>query len=77
MTIPASSSQGIQTFQLPEFFRVVDDNVNENDQFFAVFAEIGTDVPVNTSCFKQQADETVCLSKRGATRIIIEDNDCE
>ena len=69
MTLPANSG----TYQLPQFFSVVDDNTNEPDQFFTVVAEIGPDVPEGTSCFKVNEYDASCFGRRGAT--IIKDND--
>ena len=77
VTVPASVGAGIQTFQLPEFFTVVDDNINENDQIFAVIVEIGADVPEGTGCFLLQPGAIQCVGKGGATRVIIRDNDRE
>ena len=71
VTVPANSG----TYQLPQFFSVVDDNTNEPDQLFTVVAEIGPDVPEGTSCFKVNEYDTSCFGRRGATRIIIKDND--
>ena len=71
VTVPASSG----TYQLPQFFSVVDDSSNELDQLFAVVAEVGPDVPEGTSCFKVNEYDTSCFGRRGATRIIIKDND--
>ena len=71
MTLPANSG----TYQLPQFFSVVDDNTNEPNQFFTVVAEIGPDVPEGTSCFKVNEYDTSCFGRRGATRIVIKDND--
>ena len=57
VTVPASISGGIQTFQLPQFYTVIDDNIDEFEQSFALIVEIGPDVPTNChegadcSCF--------------------------
>ena len=75
MTVPASKNQGIQTIQPLEFFTVIDDNINEPDQVFAVTAEVGLDVPENYSCFQLFPGATDCFGKFGAARIIIKDND--
>ena len=64
VVVPAGS----RTFTVPEFFTIVDDNMEENEESFAVVAEIGLDVPENSSCLK-------CLVRQGATEIKIIDND--
>ena len=68
VTVPASPNTGRQTFQFPEFFRVIDDNINEMDQIFVLSVEAGADVP----CFLLGSQ---CSRRQGATRIIIRDND--
>ena len=75
MTVPASHNQGVHTIQLPEFFTVIDDNINEPNQVFAVTAEVGPDVPEDYHCFQLYAGATDCFVRGGATRVIIEDND--
>ena len=71
VTIPANR----QTYDIPQFFSIVDDDVDEVDQSFAIVAEIGPDVPEGVSCFQFSAGETECQGRRGATEIIITDND--
>ena len=71
--VPANS----QTFRVPEFFTIVDDDINEDEQSFAIVAEIGPDVPENISCFQTGIWETECHGRRGATEIRITDNDRE
>ena len=76
--IPAAETTGVQDFVLPNFFRVIDDDIDENEQSFAIVAELGpdvTDTPFNFSCFQLQAGETICFGRRGVTRIRISDND--
>ena len=84
--VPAATSRGFQTFELPEFFRVVDDDINEVKQSFALVAEIGPDVTdtcyvngviTECSCFQTEIGETECLGRSGATEIKITDNDSE
>ena len=75
VTVPANQNQGVQTFQLPKFFTVIDDNINEPDQVFAVIAEVGQDVPENYCCLLLYAGATDCFVGGGAARIIIKDND--
>ena len=72
--IPAART----VFEVPVFFNVIDDDINEVEQSFAVVAELGPDVteaPFNFSCFQLQAGETECFGRRGATEIRITDND--
>ena len=70
VTIPA----GRRTFIIPTFFTVNDDNIDEDEQSFAVVAEI-LDVPENISCFQTAPGTIPCYGKRGATEIRIADND--
>ena len=76
--IPAATDNRAQAFVIPEFFQVVDDDIGEVEQSFAIVAEFGPDVievPFNFSCFQLQAGETECFGRRGATEIRITDND--
>ena len=84
--VPAATSRGFQTFELPKFFRVVDDDINEVKQSFALVAEIGPDVTdtcyvnriiTECTCFQTEIGETECLGRSGATEIKITDNDSE
>ena len=43
ITVPADRT----TFELPPFYTVNDDNIDEDEQSFAIVAEIGPDVPEN------------------------------
>ena len=54
---------------------MVDDNINEIDQSFALVAKIGPDVPDGISCFQTQVGESLCNGRVGATEIKITDND--
>ena len=83
VTVPAATTLGPQTFELPEFYSIVDDEINEVEQSFALVAEIGPDVTdtcyVNgiiseCSCFKIEYE---CFGRSGATEIRITDNDRE
>ena len=76
LTIPAANDPtgGPQTYLIDQFFRVVDDDVDEILQVFAVVAEIGPDVPDGISCF-QTIDDPNCNGRFGAIRINIVDND--
>ena len=71
--IPAART----VFEVQHFFEVIDDDINENEQSFAIVAELGPDVPdtPNFSCFQLQVGETECFGRRGATKITITDND--
>ena len=65
-------------FDLPEFFRVLDDNIDEMRQSFAIIVEIGPDVPdypTNFSCFRTFVHGRTCHGRRGAAQIRINDND--
>ena len=64
-------------FTLSEFFTIVDDDVDEDEQSFAIVAEIGPDVPESISCFQLYVGTTNCFGRRGATEIRITDNDRE
>ena len=54
---------------------VIDDDVNEIEQSFALVAEIGDDVPDRFACFQRQVGNTECFGRTGATEIKIVDND--
>ena len=71
VTIPANTRE----FEIPTFFTINDDNINEDEQNFAVVAEIGPDVPDGISCFQSPLESTICHGRRGATEIRITDND--
>ena len=87
ITVPAATTLGTQTYTIQRFFNVVDDNINELEQSFALVAEIGDDVPSNCfvegvglsdcSCFQTPYGETQCFGRSGATEIRIADNDCK
>ena len=71
ITVPANS----QVMEIPQFFTVLDDDINEDEQNFAIVAEIGPDVPDGVVCFQTRVGETECHGQRGATEIRIRDND--
>ena len=85
VTVPANR----KTFQIPQFFTVVDDDIDEDEQSFVLVAEIGEDVPdkfaiiaetgyevsKNVSCFQLGVGRTECFGRRGATQIRIDDDD--
>ena len=54
---------------------IEDDNVDEDEQSFAILAKIGPDVPDGVSCFQTSVGETECHGRLGATKIRITDND--
>ena len=85
VTVPAAITPGIQSYTIPIFFSVIDDDINEVEQSFALVAEIGPDV-TNTcyvdgvgvtecSCFQSPNSAMDCYGRRGATEIRITDND--
>ena len=73
VTIPANT----QLFEVPAFFTVMDDNIDEDEQSFAIIAEIDQPVPDAVTCFQTAVGETDCFGRRGATEIRITDNDRE
>ena len=70
-------SAGTTTFVLPPNFTVVDDDVNETEQVYALIGELGDDVTDRFACFQRRdGDERGCAAGRtGATAIRIIDND--
>ena len=72
ITIPANR----MSFEIPKFFTIDDDDINEFQQTFAIIANI-IDVPENISCFQRAEGEILCHGRRGATAIRIIDNDRE
>ena len=71
ITIPANS----QTYEIQQLFTIVDDNIDEDQQSFAIVAEIGPDVLDGLSCFQIATGDTDCHGRRGAVEIKITDND--
>ena len=71
VTVPANS----ESFTISEVIPTVDDDLNEDTQSFAVVVEIGQDVPEGISCFQSGIGESECHGRKGATEIIIFDND--
>ena len=65
----------MRRYTLEQFFDIIDDNIDEDEQSFAIVAEIGPDVPDGVSCFQTALGETDCFGRRGATQIRILDND--
>ena len=68
--IPANST----TFQVSTFFTIYDDNIDEDEQSFALVADI-LDISENISCFQTAPGTIPCFGTRGATEIRITDND--
>ena len=63
-------------YEIPSnVFSVIDDDINEIEQSFAVIAEIGTDVSDDIVCFQTQVEDKICYGRFGATEIRIVDND--
>ena len=92
VTVPAAATAGAQTFDVPEFFSIVDDNIDEVEQSFALVATIGPDVtptcyvedPVTMigmitecACFQTEVGVMECHGQSGVTEIRITDNDCK
>ena len=71
-TIPANR----KLVEIPTFFTIDDDDINEVQQTFAIIADF-VDVPENIRCFKHAIGESLCQGRRGATAIRITDNDRE
>ena len=72
VTIPADST----TFPVSTFFTINNDNLDEDEQSFAIVAEI-LDVSEDISCFQTAPGTIPCFGTRGATEIRITDNDRE
>ena len=86
INVPAATTPGSQTFELPEFYSIVNDEINEVKQSFVLVAEIGPDITATCdvdgiitecSCFQTADGETECFGRSGATEIRITDNDSE
>ena len=73
ITVPANQ----RSYTIEQFFNISDDNIDEDEQSFAIVAEIGPDVPDGVSCFQTGEGESECHGRRGATEIRITDNDRE
>ena len=76
VTIPASADDSTATsmisIQLPGNFKAVEDEINEDDQSFALVAVVRDDYPV---CFQMGPNCVECHGRIGATEIQILDND--
>ena len=73
ITIPANR----RSYTIETFFNISDDNIDEDEQSFAIVAEIGRDVPDGVCCFQTAVGTTRCFGRLGATEIRITDNDCK
>ena len=73
ITVPANQ----QRYAIQQFFTIKYDDIDEDEQSFAIVAEIGPDVPDGISCFQTAEWETDCFGRRGAIQIRITDNDRE
>ena len=73
ITVPANR----RSYTIETFFNISDDNIDEDEQSFAIVAEIGPDVPDGISCFQIAEGPTECHGRQGATEIRITDNDRE
>ena len=71
VTIPNNTVE----FFLPMFLSIVDDEVNEAEEGFALVAVIGDDVPENIACFEMHFSSFECTGRNGAAGIWISDND--
>ena len=56
-------------------FMVIDDDVNEIEQSFALVAVLGDDVLDDFACFQRLVGDIECFGRTGATEIRIVDND--
>ena len=64
-----------RSYVVGNFFQTVDDDLDEDEQSFALVAEIGPDVPDGVSCFQISEEARQCHGRQGATKIKIIDND--
>ena len=63
------------SYDVRDFLSIVNDNVDEDEQSFAVVAEIGRDISDEISCFQTLVGQAECFGRQGATQIRIVDND--
>ena len=64
-----------RSYVVENIFQTVDDDLDEDEESFALVAEIGSDVPDGVSCFQISERATQCFERQGATKITIIDND--
>ena len=75
ITIPSTEDKSAGVFIVPEMFTVIDDDINEIEQSFALVAQLGSDVPDSFNCFQSVFGDMECFGRTGVTEIIITDND--
>ena len=82
VTIPPTEDSGEPSdYIIPQFFTIIDDEIDEVVQSFVLVGEIGTDVPESYTCFQTEECEIGCnvnmepTARFGATKIRINDND--
>ena len=75
ITIGNVTSRGTIETQVPQYFQVIDDNIFERVQSFALVAKLGPDVPEEFACFTTGFNDRECQGRIGATEIKIRDTD--
>ena len=80
VTIPAPeetylASYASYNFPLIQNNVIIDDDINENTQEFALIAQLGDDVSDMFACFKTHFGSTECFGRAGAGTIKIFRND--
>ena len=60
---------------IPPFYNITDDDINEREQSFVLVAEIVPYSATNVSCFWTQVAKKECLGMISITEIRIVDND--
>ena len=75
VTIPPTENNTTTGYQLPPAFHIINEAVNENQEIFALVAEVGPDTPDRMVCFQRRLGDTTCHGRLGATQIEIIDND--
>ena len=73
-TIDVIIPSNYTTFEVSTFFTINDDNIDEDEQSFALVADV-LDISENTSCFQTAPGTIPCFGTQGATEIRITDND--
>ena len=69
--LPRSNYIGSKEMEVPPFLELVDDDINEVEQRFAIIAGLGDEVRSGSGCFQKQS---MC-SRTDAVEINIRDND--
>ena len=76
ITIPATEEESNGIFMIPDTMSViVDDDIDEIKQSFALVAQLGSDVPDSFTCFQKRSFDTECFGRCGVTVITIVDDD--